>query len=423
MKSNEGGLWTITLFAANEIPSVVVTFVALIMFLQMNIGVALSTLFATILLLPWVAQPLMRRLTSKAQGGRLYLHATELLLTVALLTFALTMGYGKWWTVAMMMGISVLSAWHDLLARHYFIRRTMMAQEKHHSVLKTLSSQMATVLTYGLMIMAVGVLQIYFRQRTVTYSWALGCYILAGAYLLLTMANTILLKTPGHRADITAQPWPWKQPGWKRKTCIMMLMLLPQGLMFYSRTIFLLARRQQGGLGCTLQEVGFAQGTIGVIAFLLGVAIGRMMQQHHGEKRMRWPLTICLGMSPAVYLAMTQWEPTNLWFLSAYTFMAQLFFGLGLNACRKYIKDISGERYQNAVNPLYIPIICLCILLPMALSGFMLERMDYEHFFLVDALCAPITWLAIAILAYERKNPQKSLIQQCQKNIRITRTD
>lgn len=90
--------------------------------------------------------------------------------------------------------------------------------------------------------------------------------------------------------------------------------------------------------------------------------------------------------------------------------MAQLLFGLGLNACRKYIEDISGERYQNAVNPLYIPIICLCILLPMALSGFMLERMDYKLFFLTDALCAPITWLAIAVLTYRHKIPAKKHI-------------
>lgn len=84
--------------------------------------------------------------------------------------------------------------------------------------------------------------------------------------------------------------------------------------------------------------------------------------------------------------------------LSAYTFIAQLLFGLGLNACRKYIERISGERYQNAVNPLYIPIISLCILLPMALSGFLLETMSYKQFFLIDALCAPLMWIAIVII-------------------------
>ena len=66
---------------------------------------------------------------------------------------------------------------------------------------------------------------------------------------------------------------------------------------------------------------------------------------------------------------------------------------------RKYIENISGERYQNVVNPLYIPVISLCLLLPMALSGFLLERMSYEHFFLMDALCAPIAWIGILLFS------------------------
>ena len=397
MKSNEGGLWTITLFATNEIPSVVVTYVALIMFLQMGMGVAMSTLFAALLLLPWVGQPLMRRFLPGAEGGRMWLHMAEAMITAMLLTFALTMDNGKWWSVGMLMGISVLSAWHDLQARRYYKRRTMHAREEYHDLLRTLSSQMATVLTYGLMIMAVGVLQIYFRQRAVTYSWSLGCYILAGVYLLLAMANVLLLRTPGNMPIPVAQRWPWQRKGWAIQALLLGAMLLPQGLMFYSRTIFLLARPQHGGLGCTLQEVGFAQGTIGVIAFLLGVALGRAMQHRYGEKRMHSPLVICLGLSPMVYLLMTHCMPAGLWTLSVYTFMAQLFFGLGLNACRKYIECISGERYQNAVNPLYIPIISLCLVLPMALSGFMLEGMTYGRFFLIDALCAPVAWLGLLL--------------------------
>ena len=196
MKSNEGGLWTITLFAANEIPSVVVTFVALIMFLQMGLGTGMSTLYASVLLLPWVGQPLMRKFMYGALGGRMWLHVAEVLLTVLMASFALTLGTGKWCTLVLLAGISLLSAWHDLLARCYYERRTMYAQGNAHGILRALSSQMSTVLTYGLMIMAVGVLQIYFRQRAVTYSWSLGCYILAGGYLLLTMANVLLLRSP-----------------------------------------------------------------------------------------------------------------------------------------------------------------------------------------------------------------------------------
>jgi PAT family beta-lactamase induction signal transducer AmpG len=403
MKSNEGGFWTITLFAANEIPSAVVTFVALIMFLQMNIGVALSTLFATILLLPWVAQPFMRRLLPGMGGDRWWLHLIEIILAGTMALFALTLRNGMWWTMLMLAWISTLSAWHDIMAKHYFMRRTMMAQETHHLVLRALSSQMATVLTYGLMIMAVGVLQIYFRQRSQTYSWALGYYILAGAYLLMTLMNMLLLRNAGNTEITTTRQWPWQQKRWKEHLIMLLLMLMPQGLMFYSRTVFLLAQPQEGGLGCTLQEVGFAHGTIGVIAFLTGVALGKGILNKWGENRTKWPLTICLGLSPAVYLTMTHCRPEGVWMLSAYTLMAQLLFGIGLNACRRYIENLSGERYRNSVNPLYIPAISLCIVLPMALSGFLLERLDFKLFFMLDTLCAPITWVAILCLTNMHK--------------------
>lgn len=403
MKSNEGGFWTITLFAANEIPSAVVTFVALIMFLQMNIGVALSTLFAAILLLPWVAQPFMRRLLPGMGGDRWWLHLIEIILAGTMALFALTLRNGMWWTMLMLAWISTLSAWHDIMAKHYFMRRTMMAQETHHLVLRALSSQMATVLTYGLMIMAVGVLQIYFRQRSQTYSWALGYYILAGAYLLMTLMNMLLLRNAGNTEITTTRQWPWQQKRWKEHLIMLLLMLMPQGLMFYSRTVFLLAQPQEGGLGCTLQEVGFAHGTIGVIAFLTGVALGKGILNKWGENRTKWPLTICLGLSPAVYLTMTHCRPEGVWMLSAYTLMAQLLFGIGLNACRRYIENLSGERYRNSVNPLYIPAISLCIVLPMALSGFLLERLDFKLFFMLDTLCAPITWVAILCLTNMHK--------------------
>lgn len=403
MKSNEGGFWTITLFAANEIPSAVVTFVALIMFLQMNIGVALSTLFAAILLLPWVAQPFMRRLLPGMGGDRWWLHLIEIILAGTMALFALTLRNGMWWTMLMLAWISTLSAWHDIMAKHYFMRRTMMAQETHHLVLRALSSQMATVLTYGLMIMAVGVLQIYFRQRSQTYSWALGYYILAGAYLLMTLMNMLLLRNAGNTEITTTRQWPWQQKRWKEHLTMLLLMLMPQGLMFYSRTVFLLAQPQEGGLGCTLQEVGFAHGTIGVIAFLTGVALGKGILNKWGENHTKWPLTICLGLSPAVYLTMTHCRPEGVWMLSAYTLMAQLLFGIGLNACRRYIENLSGERYRNSVNPLYIPAISLCIVLPMALSGFLLERLDFKLFFMLDTLCAPITWVAILCLTNMHK--------------------
>lgn len=396
-----GGWWVFTLFVTNEIPSVVVTFVALIMFLQMGVGMTLATAYAALLLLPWVAQPLMRSLPAFARDGgedRHRLLWTECLMSAVMVFFALRMGNKPLLTLLMLFIISILSAWHDLLARRYYADRVGNAPGggTWMSVLRTLSSQMATVLTYGLMIMAVGVLEIYFRQRAAWYSWALCCYMLAGCYMLLTVANMLLLD---RTHALPQPPVPHhRRRQWVMQAGLLALMLLPQGLMFFSRTIFLLARPQEGGLGCTLQEVGFAQGTIGVIAFLLGVTVGQRLQRRRGEAWMELPLTLCLGLSPLAYLTMTYLPPGNLGALSAYTFLAQLLFGLGLNGCRRRIEHISGERYRNAVNPLYIPIVSLCLLLPMAASGFMAGRLTFRGLFLVDTLCAPASWAVLAMV-------------------------
>lgn len=391
MRNNEGGLWIATLFAANEIPSVVVTFVAMIIFLQMKMGVALSTLFASLLLLPWVVQPFVRR-ALPARVGHIYICFVELLLTISLGVFALTMNGGKWCTMGMLMVISILSTWHDLLARRYYKCRVVCAKDNISSAIRTLSSQTATVFTYGLMIMIVGVLQIYFRHKSVLYSWSLATYVLTGGYMLLFFANLLLIRGISYKYQSTPYVSPWKRPQWLRQLFVLSLMLLPQGLMFYSRTAFLMARPQDGGLGCTLQDVGFAHGTIGVIAYLLGVVLGRNLQNRWSHDGIRKVLKLCLGLSPVVYLIMTYHRPDNILVLSMYTFVAQLMFGLGLNACSRYIEEISGERYQNAINPLYIPVISLSIVIPMVLSGLMLNVMSYRDFFMFDVLCAVLAW-------------------------------
>lgn len=415
---NSGEWWIATLFAVNEIPSVMVTFVALIILLQMGIGVSGATMCVAFLLLPWIAQPCMKRPARILGASRYWLHLTELLITMMLMLFALTMKHGRWWTMFMLLGISSISAWHDLLARTYYMNRIGFEPARIRigygvarirPVLRIFSSYMATVLTYGLMIMAVGVLQIYFRQRPVSYSWSLGCYILAGTYMVLTLINLLLFgnheRTVEQGAHCTQRTHGYGSRGIDRvwQMLILTLMLVPQGLMFYTRTVFLLTSPENGGLGCTLQDIGFAQGTIGVISFLFGITLGLALQRQYGENDTRWPLTICLGLSPLAYLIMTVWPPRGLWSLSAYTFIAQLFFGLGLNACRRITESISGERVLRGVNLLHIPVISTCLLLSMVASGFMLERMSFSSFFLVDALCAPLAWLMVFIIEFFRK--------------------
>ena len=55
-----GHWWVGTLFGAEEIPAAIVTYVAMLMFLQADAGAALATGYCGLLFLPWVLKSFMR---------------------------------------------------------------------------------------------------------------------------------------------------------------------------------------------------------------------------------------------------------------------------------------------------------------------------------------------------------------------------
>ena len=168
--------------------------------------------------------------------------------------------------------------------------------------------------------------------------------------------------------------------------------------MFHARVLYLYLSQAQGGLQCTMQEIGFAQGTVGVIAFSVGLFLGRRLIRLHTLERLFWPMAFCIVLSPFVYLGMTYWPPQALWQLCLCTMSAQLLFGLGLGICRLPISAISGARYRNTINMLQIPLVSVCLLVPMAISGWMVERLGFSTYFLINSLCAPVCLLGIYLL-------------------------
>ena len=403
------GIWISTLFAAEEIPSAIVTFVALLMFLQIGASVTLSTTLAALLFLPCILKSFLRTWVRRAGHFREVLLLVEGLICAALLALAFSFSQGIWYVFAALMLTSFLVAWHELTARMYYERMLYPRQQKYYTNLKITSAQLAVILTYGALIILVGNLEVFFRQ--IRHSWSMGCYITAGIFMLFTLLHILTLRNPqiGNQtrknsmgasvmAEVHVIERIREQPYWWKYVLCMFLMLVPQSLMFFSRVHYLFDKVANGGLECTIQEIGFAQGTVGVIAFTLGLAIGRGLMHWIPAEKLFWPLTIVLGLSPIVYLFMTIDTPSSLGALSIATFHAQLLFGLGICICRVPLSIISGERYRNCANLLSVPLVATCMLIPMIASGILVSLLGYHQFFLLNTLSAPVCWIIIWVL-------------------------
>ena len=425
MKLTGGGFWFITLFAAEEIPATMVTYVALLMLLQLGLAPAEATLLSAILFMPWVLKSFMRSWVRRVGHFRQMLHLIEALLFVCLMLLAFSFNPTTFRlssfsiqlstfnfqlsTFLALFGVSLLCAWHELAARMYYERMLRPSYQRLLTAPKLASSQVAVIMTYGALIFLVGTLEVYFRQ--IRYSWSMACYVAAGIFLLFALHHLLWLRSPrvgdngskhsvgaSVKAELRIIDRIRHQPYWWKSVLILFLLLLPQGLMFHARVLYLYMSSASGGLQCTMQEIGFAQGTVGVIAFSLGIALGRWLIRRYGLQRLFWPMALSIVLSPFVYLGMTVSPPQSLWMLCLCTMSAQFLFGFGISVCRVPVGAISGARYRNTINMLQIPLVSAAMFVPMAASGWLVEQMGFGSYFLLNALTAPVCLLGIFLL-------------------------
>ena len=398
--------WIPFLFAAEAIPSAVVTFVALLMFVQLGEGWGMSTFLCGLLTLPWVLKSFLRE--KVRQRGRfadvLRLIEVFLFFSLVALAFSFTFGiYRVWHIFGILFLICFFCAWHELAARMYYERMLRPREQRLYNAPKMFFSQCSVIVTYGAMLLLVGALEIFYhnRHQAEALSWSTSVYLLAGIYLLLLFYNMLTL-TPAHigdryhvetiggavRAEVHVIDRIIHQPHWLLVVVSLFFLLLPQALLFHTRVLFLLATPADGGLGCSLQWIALAQGTVGVLAFSLGLGYGYRLERYRRVFSTIPTACVTLVISPFVYWLMTQWPPQSLWLLCIATFVAQITFGFGLNACIPYVRYISGERYRSTINYLYIPLVALVMLVPLSISGWLVDYLGFVHFFALNSLMA-----------------------------------
>ena len=379
------------------------------MLLQLNLAPAEATLLSALLFVPWVLKSFMRSWVKLVGHFRQILHLIEALLFISLILLALAFKQGGAAVFFALLLVSLLCAWHELAARMYYERMLRPSFQRLLTAPKLAFSQIAVIFTYGALIFLVGTLEVYFRQ--IRYSWSMGCYVAAGLFLLFAFHHLIWLRSPrvgdsrtrhsvgaSVKAEFRIIDRISHQPGWWKAVLVLFLLLLPQGLMFHARVLYLYLSHEQGGLQCTMQEIGFAQGTVGVIAFSIGIALGRWLINRYSLQILFWPMALSIVLSPFVYLGMTIRPPENLMQLCFCTLTAQLLFGFGLSICRLPVSAISGARYRNTINMLQIPLVSAAMIVPMALSGWLVAELGFSTYFLVNVLCAPICLLGVFLL-------------------------
>lgn len=73
---------------------------------------------------------------------------------------------------------------------------------------------------------------------------------------------------------------------------------------------------EEGGLGLTTEEIGFVQGTVGIIGLTLGGILGGIAVARNGLKQWLWPMVWAISLPDLVYVYLSYVQPDSLYLIN-----------------------------------------------------------------------------------------------------------
>lgn len=361
-------------------------------------------LYTSWLYLPWVIKPLWCPFVDIIKTRRWWILSMEILIGAGLAGVAFTLPGPHFFraSLAFFWLMAFSSATHDIAADGYYMLELSPHEQTLFVGIRSTFYRIATILGQGALVMFAGILEMYTR-RTV-FAWALTFYVMASFFLLIALYHFFYLPKavndkPGTLSGIGEIVREFlrtfllflRKPQIATALAFMLLYRLPEALLLKVNYMFLFDPVSEGGLGLSTQEIGMAQGTVGVIGMVLGGILGGIAASRHGLKRWLWPMVASLTLPDAVYVILSLWQIQNLTIISACFFVEQFGYGFGFTAYMLYLLYFSRGKHQTAHYAICTGFMAMSLMLPGMAAGWLQKILGYPGFFLLVMACCLVT--------------------------------
>ena len=376
-------MWLSSLYFAKGMPRVVVFVIALLLFRQMGFRVGEALCGVSLFYLPWVLKVWWKPFVDTTLTYRHWILVTQFLLslTFALLAISLSVRWLMW---ILLIGLSWLTAMHNVAADGFARLRPLAS---HHSVVQELFRKFSMVVGQGMLLVLVGNIQVFYR-RDMLYSWRVLFYLLAGFYLFLLIWHVWMLprRRTAHHEEQDQTPLIIYH------TCLSSIVFLlcyafAQGMVAKVSVLFLMDTYSNGGLGLSPQEFGFVMGLVGITALTVGGLLGTKTIARFGFARCLWPMTLVMLIPCGVYVALSYWQPRELFVVASSVLVEQLAYGFGFALYLSFLKHTAHREKGKSL-------MALSLLLGCLISGPLLQLMGYNAFFVTALIVSVLTLLA-----------------------------
>ena len=415
-KSKAPWRWIPSLYFAEGLPNIIVTFIALIMYKRLGLSNSDATLYTSWLYLPWVIKPFWSPVVDMLRTKRWWILLMQLLIGASLagVAFSLHCSPMLQWTLAFFWLMAFSSATHDIAADGFYMLQLTPSEQALYVGIRSTFYRVATIAGQGLLLMIAGTLEVYTRRPL--QAWSITFGLSAALFLLLYLYHQYYalprpqsdkpVSSDGHlnKAFIETFLSFFRKPGFWAAIAFMLLYRLPEALLTKVCPLFLVDPVSAGGLGLTTSEVGFAQGTLGVIGLTVGGILGGMAAGRDGLKRWLWVMVMAISLPDIVYVVLAYFQPEALHWVATCIFVEQFGYGFGFTAYMIYLMQYAQGPSKTAHYAFATGFMALSMMIPGLFAGYLSELMGYLNFFIFVIGLLPVTFVVSALIKVDDKH-------------------
>ena len=414
MKRTSPWAWVPTLYFAQGLPYVAVMTISLIMYKRLGISNTEIAFYTGWLNLPWVIKPLWSPFVDLIKTKRWWITLMQLLIGAGLAGIAFTIPTEHFFqlTLAVFWLMAFSSATHDIAADGFYMLGLDNREQALFVGIRSTFYRIATIAGQGLLIMLAGYLET--STGDIPFAWSITFMVLAGIFLSTWAYHKFVLPYPDSDAPakslaashILKEFWQtfisfFQKRQAKVAILFMLLYRFPEAQLAKLSIPFLVDPISEGGLGLTTEQIGFVQGTVGIIGLTLGGILGGIAVSRHGLKRWIWPMVCAISIPDAVYVFLSYAQPESLSMINLCVFIEQFGYGFGFTAYMLYLIRFADGEHKTAHYAICTAFMALGMMIPGMAAGWLQEMMGYQLFFIWIMVCTLATFGVTALLKLE----------------------
>ena len=411
-------LWVPSLYFAEGVPYFLVNNISVMMFAKMGVPNGQMAFFTTLLYFPWFLKGLWSPIVDVIKTKRWWILTMQVLMTAMMILLTVTLPKPSpeaiaegavpinlfWVTLVLFIVAAFASATHDIAADGYYMLAHSPSSQAAFIGIRSTAYRIASVFGQGVLVFIAG--RIEKSTGDIPFSWQVTIGVSAIIFFIVTLYHTFVLpKAADDKPRIDPKEGAgatFRELGNSFKTfftkkgvvlaiIFMLLYRLPEGFLIKMCQPFLVAGRDNGGLGLDTDAVGVVYGTIGVIALLAGGIAGGVYASKVGLKKALWIMTACMTLPCLTFCYLSIFLPTNLITISIAVSIEQFGYGFGFTAYMLYMMYFSEGEFKTSHYAICTAFMALSMMLPGFVAGYIQEAIGYVNFFWMVMFCCIAT--------------------------------